>query len=58
MRNNETKYVSAPGWNLKCKELYNNAREVFLVFNNPGIIRDGPDYLAMKSSRSNFKNAF
>ncbi len=58
MRNNESKYVSVPGWKLKCKELYNKAREVFLVFNNSGIISDGPDYLEMKSSRSNFKNAF
>ncbi len=54
IRNNESKYVSVPGWNLKFKELYNKAREVFLVWNNSGIIRDRPDYLAMKSSRSNF----
>ncbi len=56
MRNKESKYVSVPGWNLKCKELYNKAREAFFVWNKSGRIRDGPDYLTMRSARSDFKN--
>ncbi len=56
LRNKESKYVSVPAWNLKCKELY-RAREVFFVWKNSCRIRDGSNYFAIRSARCNFKNA-
>ena len=51
------KFKPVPGWNTICKEKYTNARVLFLQWKERGMVRDGPDYVAMKASRAEFKSA-
>ena len=54
---NDNKDHIVVGWNLYCREKYNEARANFINWHVAGRIRHGYLFEKMKSSRSSFKNA-
>ena len=51
------KFKKIPGWNDHCKDLYQEARHHFLLWNRLGRIRQGCIFEGMKNARSKFKKA-
>ena len=54
---NNNRYKQVPGWNIHCKQLYQDAREKFLTWMGYGKVRYGQLFEDMKNSRSAFRNA-
>ena len=46
-----------PGWNIKCRNLNETARVVFLRWKELGCLQSGEEFILMKNSHKHFKNA-
>ena len=53
----KVKFKKIPGWNDHCKDLYQESRDHFLLWNRLGRIRHGCIFEGMKNARSKFKKA-